>query len=226
MAIENWLNDDNDLYKAYPKKHYKKKLIQQSLELYYEDIDNPIIFDKNRSWTHRPEYIKQYFDIPDAKIICTVRDLDEILASFISMIHRSKRLSFIDKAIVKGGHTVNDFVRCQYIASDGPMGRAYTGLQTAFKKGFKNNIHLVEYNDLVNDPENIMKGIYTFLNEPPFIHDFDNIKNDNKERDEETYGLPDMHHVRSTISTTSKSPEEILPAKVIEDVKGLEFWRE
>lgn len=224
LSIESSLTT-SDLYNSYPKPEYKNKLIRSAFTEYYSDIEKPIVVDKNRSWTHRLDYIEKYFDITEPKVICTVRNLDEVLASFISMIHRSKRISFIDKFLMSQKVPINDFTRCQYIASDGPLGRAYTGLETAYKQGFGKNIHLVEYTDLVNKPETTMKGIYEFLGQPDFTHDFTKLENVHREEDEKVYGLPDMHEVRPTISSISRDPKEVLPEKVIADVQGLEFWK-
>lgn len=217
--------DKNELHKAYIKEHFQKDLIKSVLTNYYAHDEYPVIIDKNRSWTHRLEYLKKYFDIEKPKVVCTVRDLTEILASFIAMIHRSDQVSFIDKELSNRRVPVSDFSRCQLIASDGPLGRAYTGLQTAFNNGFGEYIHLVEYKDLVADPENTMKGIYSFLEEEYYDHDFKNVKNAHREDDGSVYGLPDMHEVRREIKNTAKRPEDVLPAQVIKDVTGLEFWR-
>ena len=225
LSLEKDFNT-NELYHAYPKEEFKKNLIASALYQYYDDVDKPIIVDKNRSWTHRLEYIEKYFDVENPKVICTVRDLDEILTSFITMIHRSKRISFIDKALMEHKVPINDFHRCQYIAADGPLGRAYTGLQTAFKNGFGKNIHLVEYNDLVNNPKTTMDKIYEFLGEETYEHNFTNLKNVHQENDEKVYGLPDMHDVRKEISSISKDPKDVLPQKVLDDVKDLEFWKD
>lgn len=219
--------EENDLYTAFPKPKYKKAMAKAALQEYYADVDKPIIFDKNRSWTHRVEYIEKYFDIKDAKIICTVRSIDEILASFISLIHKSKtkKMNFIDKNLINLKVPVNDFTRCQYIASDGPLGRGFTGLETAIKNGFRKNLLLVEYDNLVSTPKDTMNKIYEFIDQPYYEHDFENIYNKQKEDDGKVYGLPDMHKVRAKVRRTAKNPSEILPPKVLEDVRGLEFWR-
>lgn len=220
----------NELYHAYPKEEYKHNIISSLLNQYYSDIEKPVIFDRNRSWTARLEYIPKYFGIKDFKVLVVVRDISEILASFISMIHRTStdevgRLNFIDQAIARNNHPVNDFTRCQYIAADGPLGRSYSNLEKAINAGFLKNMYFVEYKDLTQNPKETMIKIYEFLGEEYFDHKFDGLKNIHQENDKEVYGLPDMHHVRSTIEVVSKSPSEILPEKVIEDVTGLEFWR-
>lgn len=225
LDIEKNLNN-NELHKAFIKQNFQHDIIKSLLTNYYAYDDFPVIIDKNRSWTHRLDYLTKYFDIENPKVICTVRDLSEILASFISLIHRNSQTNFIDKQLEKQRIPVSDFTRCQLIASSGPLGRGYTGLQKAFNSGFKNYIHLVEYKDLVNNPKNTLKRIYNFLEEDYYEHTFDDIKNIHREDDGTIYGLSDMHHVRSVVKSTSESPEAILPTQVIKDVTGLEFWRD
>lgn len=226
QTLEDHFGKD-ELYKASPVPYYKDATIGALLPNYYNGIDKPVIIDKNRSWLRRIDKIQYYFGIENPKIICTVRDLSEILASFIEMIHRnnSTGTNFVDKELSKVKAPINDFSRCQLIASDGPLGRSYSGLQIAIDMGFRPNIHFVEYNDLMSDPRNTMIKIYEFLGEEYFEHDFNNVQKTVQEDDGAIYGLPDMHDVRPSIKSISKNPSEVIPQKVIDDVKGLEFWR-
>ena len=61
------------------------------------------------------------------KLICTVRHPLDILASFITLIHKDKTLSFIDKAMLQNGMTITDDNRCHYMMNpDGIVGNPYT----------------------------------------------------------------------------------------------------
>lgn len=224
LSIENHLKQD-ELYNACPKENFEHGLIAATLPSYYSDIDKPVIIDKNRSWNRRLEYLPKYFGIEQPKVICTVRNVDAILTSFIEMIHRSDRVSFVDKALQRVKVSISDFSRCQWIASDGPLGRSFTSLEIAIKQGYRDYLHFVEYDDLVANPKETMKGIYDFLGEDHFNHDFDNVEKVVQEDDGTVYGLPDMHDVRSKVKSVSKNPADVLPEKVLKDVQGLEFWK-
>lgn len=215
----------DELYNACPKKNYIEGVMSSTLPSYYSDIDKPVIIDKNRSWTRRLGHLQKYFNIENPKVVCTVRNLSEILASFITLIHQSQNVSFIDKALQRIKVPVSDFSRCQWIASDGPLGRSYTNLQIAIQEGYRENLLFVEYNDLTSNPEETMKKIYNFLGEEYYQHDFNNVQKVVQEDDGKMYGLPTMHDVRSKVKPISKDPKDILPQKVIEDVANLEFWR-
>lgn len=224
LGIEDHLKTD-ELYAAWPKENFKDGIISSVLPSYYSDIDKPIVIDKNRSWTRRIGYLSKYFNIENPKIICTVRNLTEILTSFIDMIHRSNSVSFVDKSLSRLKVPIDDFARCQWIASDGPLGRSYTNLKIAFQEGYRDNLYFVEYSDLVSNPKKTMQEIYNFIEEEYYEHNFDHVEKIVHEDDGTIYGLPDMHDVRPSVKSISKNPNDVLPEKVIQDVSNLEFWR-
>lgn len=229
LAIEQSLFKD-ELFAAYPKIEFGRNLVASVLDQYYADVDKPVVFEKNRSWTYRMEYIKGYFGIEHPKVLFPVRDVSEILASFISMIRRNpgivnERLNFIDQSLVQSGQPVNDVTRCQAIAGPGILGQSFDGLKKALSEGYRANIHFIEYKDLVADPAGTMKKVYEFLGEDYYHHDFKNLVNIHQENDAQVYGMPDMHEVRPTVKSIAEAPEDVLPAGVLDSIKDAEFWR-
>lgn len=229
ITLENSLSND-ELFLGYPKPQQAKEIISSVLSGYYSDRQEPVIFDKNRSWTVRMEYIPGYFDIP-AKVLCPVRDTAEILTSFISMLRRNPyevdgKINFIDEMLVKSNIPLTDDNRCEFLASPaGILGQSVEGLRKALMEGNDNSIHLIEYQDLMNNPKETMEKIYEFLGEEPFEHIFDKIENINRENDGKIYGFADMHEVRPELKSISPSPEEILSPEILEKCKDTEFWR-
>lgn len=229
VALETSLHQD-ELFLAYPKNDFGQHLVSSVIDFYYSDIYKPIVIEKNRSWINRLEYINGYFKIKNPKIIYPVRDISEILTSFLTMIHRNpsivnERLNFIDQILVQNSLSINDENRCKIILNHGILGHSLNGLKKSLNEGYKDNIYFVEYKDLVSNPQLTIKNIYEFLEEPYFNHQFINLKNLHQENDEFIYGLTDMHHVRETIELTSLNPNEVLPKNILESVKGAEFWR-
>jgi sulfotransferase len=230
LALEQSLSRD-ELFLAFPKVEFGKKLIGSVIDEYYADTDKPVVFEKNRSWVNRMNYISGYFGIEHPKIIYPVRDVSEILTSFISMIRRNpgivnERLNFIDQSLVQQGIPLNDENRCRLIAGGGILGQSFDGLKKALAEGYRANIHFVEYKDLVNKPKETMEKIYSFLGESYYHHDFKNLKNVHQENDAQIYGFEDMHAVRETVKSTAQSPEDILPLSILNLCRGAEFWRE
>ena len=221
----------DELYVAYPKEKEANLMISSLIDSYYSDRKESIIFDKNRAWPARIDYAQKYIT-DDVKIICSVRDPDEILASMIQLIKRNPfkegqtKINFVDEQLVKSNVPITDTNRCDFIASaNGILGQSSQAISKAIKENHSDKIHFVEYHNLVDDPINTMKEIYDFIGEKYYDHVFDNLENINRERDLEVYGLADMHEIRSVLEDTSEDPKKILPEKIIEKCKGSDFWR-
>lgn len=228
LALENSLAND-ELFNAYPKPQQAKEMIAGVLEHFYSDVTKPVIIDKNRSWVNRPHYIRGYFDI-EPKIICPVRDISEVLTSFITMCRRNApgsgpRLNFIDETLVKTGQALTDENRCRLVAGQGILGQSFDGIRGIMEAGQDKIIHFVEYKDLMEKPQETMRKIYEFLGEEYYEHDFSNIENIHRENDSVVYGFNDMHEVRKELKNVAPRPEEVLPAEILQLCQGAEFWR-
>lgn len=211
---------------AYPKPKQHHKIISSVIDNYYSERLEPIICDKCRAWPNNVDRIQKYIT-KTPKILCPVRDVLEILASFIQMIHRnSNQLSFVDKALIEKGCTPTDDNRCDYLMSpEGIVDQSLYAFGEGFNKNCEKYMHIIEYNDLVNQPERTFKKIYEFLELPYYAHDFDNIIHKYRERDDDVYGLTDMHEVRKRIQKVSKRPEEVLSDYILNKYSNMEFWR-
>ncbi len=230
LAIENSLSND-ELFRAYPKPEMGKEIISSVLSNYYLDVQKPIVFDKNRSWVNRIHYIRGYFNIAEPKILCPVRDISEILTSFLTMIRNkpissSGKMNFIDEMLIKNNMLLTDENRCGLLFSDdGILGQSYNGIKQVIVNDNQKCLHFIEYNDLINRPEETMKKIYDFLEEEYFEHNFKNFENIHQENDADVYGIDDMHRVRNKLESISKDPQDILPKSILDQCKDLEFWR-
>jgi sulfotransferase len=230
VATEQYLAQDEH-FLAHPKPQAANKIIASIIDNFYSDIDKPIIIDKNRSWVNRINYIPGYIQ-QEAKVICPVRNTSEILASFIAMHRRNGivssagKINFIDDMLVKSNIPLTDNNRCKFIASpNGILGQSYNGIRQALVDGHQKSIHFVEYDDLINSPEETIRKLYEFLEIPYYEHDFSKIENNNQEKDAEIYGFDDMHAVRPSLEKISTKPEDILSEEILNNCKGSEFWR-
>ena len=231
VAIESSLSQD-ELYLAFPKQQQALMIIANVLPQFYSDVDKPVIFDKNRSWVNRLNYISGYFGL-EPKILCPVRGIDEILASFIAMQRRNtysnnnSKINFIDEMLIKSNIPLTDENRCDLLSHPqfGILGQSYNGIRQVLMEGREKALHLIEYDDLLDNPDETMRKIYDYLEEEPFSHDFKKIENIHRENDEQVYGMKDMHEVRPALGRRGIDPKQILSPEILEKIKGAEFWR-
>jgi len=220
----------NELYKSFPKHVQASQLISNIINHYYSDIKKPIVIDKNRAWPARIPYIEVYLE-KKAKILCPVRDMDEILTSIIMMIRRNsykenfEKLNFIDSNVVKHDMIINDDNRCKSFLN-GIITDTLNCFEYAKNNNFLDRLYFVEYKDLVENPEQTMKKVYDFLEEEYFNHTFQNLENINRENDFEVYGFSDMHYVHSNLKKDFTNPKDILSEEILEISKDLNVWRD
>ena len=229
MELMYW-NEDylkrSEQYLAYPKPKSAFQIISGMLDQFYFDIAQPVVIDHCRAWPNNIERIKTYIT-PNPKIICPVRDVLEILTSFIDLIERNKNQeSFVDKHLRESGLPVNNDSRCEHLMSDiGIVGQSLWSQYQAFVKNDTKHLLFVEYNDLIENPNETMSKIYEFLELESYSHDFQNIHNSHRELDNEIYALKDMHYVRKQLKKVSKKPENLLSDYILNKYSKQEYWK-
>ena len=182
----------------------------------YSHIDKPVIFNTNRAWTYLTSQVKEIY--PKSKMIVCVRDVNWVLDS-LEVVHRKHPLS---PNTVTGGPGKSVYQRCDsYMDEMGIVGFPYVGIKEAISGPDRNMLMLVEYNDLVKNPEKTMKAIYLFLDEEYFEHDFNNVEASWDEYDNEIGAK--FHRVRKKIEYTQRS--FILPPDILNKFANMEVWR-
>ena len=222
ISFDNVFNPDRNLFQAFPKEDFRIRTLSRIPDDWYSDVDSSIIIDKIRGWPRAIPYAKLFTD--NIKIICTVRSVLEILSSWI-LLNRKSPDSFIDKGLKQLNLTLTDDNRCEYLMQEasGDVEQALYSLKSGFTD-HSNFLHLIEYDDLISDTENIINGIYNYLELPIYKHKYDNIGHINQENDM-IHGMPEMHNVKSTISRSENNPLDILSDNIIKKYSNLEFWR-
>lgn len=217
----------HEFYNAHPKPRQANNMVSSLIDNYYEDITKPIIIDKNRGWPAKVNYIKDYFEIDYPKILVTVRNIDEIITSFIMLHQRNNNEgNFIDNMLIANNMPLSIENRCIALLTDSIVNASYRAIQQAVMLGNTPYLFFIEYDDLIFKPELTMKKIYDFLEIEPYdSHDYQNIVNIDRERDSEVYGFSDMHHVRPFLKKESIDPKDVLPKSILNWTKGMEFWK-
>ena len=182
---------------------------------FYSDFNKETIFDNSRKWTRRTNLLKALF--PYTKILCTVRDIKSIVNSLES-ISSKNYTRWTDYS------EMNIIPRCMsHFDEDGMLGGALINL----REGCHTNpemIHLIDYKDLCENPERVLREIYEFLEKPYYPHDFDNVYYRNEKYDL-LCGVKDLHTVRKKVKYVPKPC--LIPPPVLDyiDQNNFEFWK-
>lgn len=207
-------------------KDRAEKFLSSFISNFYADVDKPVIIDRDKDWgtPANLDIIKNYIT-PTPKIIFTVRNITEILASFIRM-----NSDYIINASISRNVYINNYLSIQdriaeyLMQPNGDIDKALLGLASAFYPENKGMFHIVEYKDLVSKPKEIMAGIYKFLDMPEYKHNFNNIEKLESDNDV-VIGLPeDLHKVRKSLSVSDTSTD-ILSDYIKHKYSNMEFWR-
>lgn len=194
----------------------RRNIIKSLFEGYYQDINKEVIFNTNRAWTLLTPQIDSIF--PESRLIVCVRDIVWVLDSF-ETAHRKYPLN---TNTVTGGLGGTVYSRSDHLMGEnGIIGFPYLGIKQAITSNEKHKLMLIEYNDLCKSPENVLKAIYSFIDEPYFQHDFDNVENSWDEYDAEI-GIP-LHKIRKKVEYIPR--QFIIPPDIIQKYSNMEVWK-
>jgi len=165
-----------------------------------------VVFDKGRGWC-APQIIKTMGKVQgEVKIIATVRPIAECLASLVKIGKPDDVLDFCKNSELSQ-HLMNSYytLRAGYEANP-------------------DNFLLIEYKDLVTNPQKQLDLISEFVGLETFKHDYLNVE-DSKEEDE-VWGIKDLHKVRKKVSRRRYSARKVLGEELFRYYQGGEFWND
>lgn len=204
---------------------HKKSLLKGSLDGYYACKDEPVIFDKSRSWPGDIELL-EYITDDHPKIILCVRDVRDILASWENMYRNDKSQGKATPGEEKNPiafQTIES--RCEFWARpESPLGAAFNIMRDAFHRKHSNNMYYFVFEEWTKNPQVEFKKLYEWLGENHYEHDFDNVKQVIHEKDE-YYGYNDLHTIKEgkIIPSQPKWPQ-FLTKELSQKYKGSNIW--
>ena len=201
--------------------------VSSFMDNFYKDVEKPVIIDRDKAWgTPSNLNLIKHFITPNPKIIFTVRDILEIIASFVQMNPTWLKNEINQRGYYTSNYRSSQDMLCDHIMSTNhDMDKSLLSLSSAFYPENNGMFHIVEYSDLVFNPEETMSKIYNFLELPYYQHDFNNIKKIEVDNDENV-GLPkNLHDIRESLSQSS-TDLDILSDYIRHKYSNMEFWRE
>lgn len=190
----------------------------------YEHIDKPVIIDKNRLWPRMGTLMYSAFK-QKPKIICTVRDITEILASYVTLINKnSNKITFIDQELIDNNQIVNNKNRCKILIHKF-INNPWTSLRVGYNLP-EVDLCIVEYNDIVDNSQKVMDKICDFIGIESYNADTNNLQQMD-ENDNFHGGIDGLHSIRPVMERVSLPPEKIIGSELTNLYKNakMEFWR-
>lgn len=201
--IEKSINNF-DIQFTFDKTKVSYNIYSSVLSNFYNHIPKQYILDKNRFWGRNINTVKM-FSSNEPKIVATYRPIPEVITSYISLIEREQYTdNFIDNHLRKDNLRITNDNRAEYIWRH-YVSPCYESLVYSINK-YPEYIHLVEYTNLINNPQEEINKIYDFLNIPREQNNFSSITNYCKEDKDEQWGLVGLHDIRPNLSKISQNP--------------------
>lgn len=181
-------------------------LTKAILPAFWKHRPEPIIIDKGRGWAKNMPNASKLFGTK-IKVIVMERDLPSIMASWLTLIKKQENCH-IDQILRQRGYPVDDEHR---------MGEMWFNMvkdcmegSAQIRKEAPDQILIVKYDELLQDPNHTINRIEDFLQLPKFNYDFDNIQNDTNDDDLTAWGFDGLHTIRPKLEKVCKDPKEIL----------------
>jgi len=223
MMGELFMLKHTDVFKNFPDHKSFDNVAKTVFENYYKDWKQDYIIDRAPwGWPINLKFLKETRS--NIKIIVLVRDVIEILTSFIKWSQRSYD-SYLNRYGVK---TVEE--KCDMLMNkDGIIVKELVGVKHLLSHQPKELYHLVEYNNLIEHPKKTIDSIYKFLDIPNFKHHFtslDQFKINGMGYNEDIVG-EGLHTIKiNNISKTNYDAYDIIPSTIINKYKQCNFWEE
>lgn len=221
IVDENWPNLARQIVNPNAGQH--GNIIRSVLNGAYEHVEKPIIVDKNRLWPRFiPTLLAAFNSRP--KIICTVRDIPSVLASYILLIRKnSNKVSFIDRDLIELKLPINDKNRCK-IVWERYVQHPYTSLRMGYNSQQADLLFLT-YEQIVDDSQNTFNRVCEFVGIETIRVDTGQLQRMD-EHDEFHGGLDGLHEVRSVMKKVSPPPEQVIGHELTNLYRNmkLDFW--
>ena len=215
------------IFKNFPDHKSFDSVTKSLFDNYYKDWSQDYIIDR-APWG-MPINLKFLKEVQeDIRIIVLVRDVEEILASFIKWSQREPT-SFVNQYGVK---TVEE--KCDMLMkTDGQIVKELIGVKHLLDHQPRDMYHIVEYNDLCDNPKQTIEGIYDFLGIYRFNHRYNNLDQfqvNGIKYDDNIVGQ-NLHTIETNSINSNNYNEfkenvnDILPKSIIEKYNNLNFWK-
>ena len=210
-----------DLFQNYPDHKSFDNVVAKVFEHYYQDWKADYIIDR-APWGMPANLGFLKHTRKNIKIIVLVRDVIEVLASFVRWSQREST-SFINK------HAITIEGKCDKLMNkDGVIVKELIAVKHLLHDENKGLYKIIEYNDLVEHPKRTIESVYDYLEIPKFKHHYinlDQFKVNDMSYDETLLGER-LHTIKTDAIYKEKyDARTIIPKSIIDQYEQCNFWK-
>lgn len=219
-----------NVYQNFPDEAALDNINKNVFKNYFKHLKTKYIIDRG-PWgsEYNFEMLNKYLN-NEIKIIVLVRNIPEILMSFIDLANNNSNF-YLNKSFNEliRSETWRDEIeqKCHLLMKEHlPIDKGLYEIKYLLNNVNKKNYKIFEYDYLVSNPKKYLKDIYNFL-EIPFYnkHYYKNLKQlkiNNVEYDDSVYGGP-LHNI--TTKAIVKEKKKVCD-KILQRYSNMEFWRD
>jgi len=210
-----------DIFENYPDHKSFDNVAAKVFEHYYQDWKADYIIDR-APWGMPANLSFLKHTRKNIKIIVLVRDIIEVLASFVRWSEREPT-AFINK------HAKTVEEKCDKLMNkDGVIVKELIGVKHLLRPENKGLYHMIEYHDFVEHPRRTIEGVYDYLEIPKFKHHYinlDQFKVNGRRYDDTVLG-GELHTIKTDVITSVKyDARSIIPKSIIDKYEQCNFWK-
>lgn len=207
-------------FKNFPDEKSLHDCASVMFDSYYQSWKSEIIIDRGPWGTDGNLEILNKYSPNKPKFICLLRNLNEILCSFIMNYHKNGGLDISDKKSVEE-------MCYRLLEQNGMIQKGIWSVDNLSKIRYKFDVYFMHYDNFCLNPQKEIENIYDFLNLKKYNHNFNNIKqyevNGIQYDDSVDLLYKNLHKVKEKIEKTKHNVEDILPTSIIEMYKNVTF---
>ena len=207
-----------DVFKNYSDYNSLNNILDSVFVNYYKDWPQKYIIDRGPVMTTGNFALMQKHFKKPFKCVILLRDLMDVLASYMKW-YTEEPTAFPNRYGCR-----NDEEKLFMIMNkDGAVAKELEAIKNAYN--YPEMCHFIKYDDLVQNPEEEINKVYTFLNIPYYPHQFTNLQqiNINGMSYNDTIVGNNMHKIKTEIKKEYNPYIEKIPQRIKEKYGHIKF---
>ena len=194
---------------------------KQGMHGYVDSLtDRQNVVIKGRTIKSCIPWFEKFLDEPP-KVICMVRDLRSIVASF-EKLHRKnpeKSSQWYIGGELRGTTTSK---RCDMYLTNPPLGHSLDQLREVMEMNITNKIIFIRAEDLSSRPQEIMSELYSIIEVEDYKHNFDHVEQTTHENDIIHRLDSDLHTIRNKVEPLTEDYLDVI-GKEMSDIINRDY---